>query len=127
MIAHNIYSSAGTLVEIAKGNDNVTAIGFPGTSILGMGIDPYYFTLPNSKVTISVEPAIDLSNCKSAAETLHLDTEIELPISAGEYIDYLYRPVPDDCYDYLINEDPFMQQIFVMIKQQDNAFRAESK
>ena len=127
VIAHNIYSSAGTLVEMAKGNDNVTAIGFPGTSILGMGIDPYYFTLPNSKVTISVEPAIDLSNCKSAAETLHLDTEIELPISAGEYIDYLYRPVPDDCYDYLINEDPFMQQIFVMIKQQDNAFMAESK
>ena len=38
VIAHNIYSSAGTLVEIAKGNDNVTAIGFPGTSILGMGI-----------------------------------------------------------------------------------------
>ena len=29
VIAHNIYSSAGSLVEIAKGNDNVTAIGFP--------------------------------------------------------------------------------------------------
>lgn len=127
VIAHNIYSAAGTLVAMAKANDNITAVGFPGTSILGMGIDPYCFSLPNSKMTVSVEPAIDLSNCKSAADTLHLDTEIELSMSPEEYLEYLYRTVPDDCSDYLIQEDPFMQKILAMIRQQDSALNVKSE
>ena len=121
VIAHGIYSAAGTLVAIAKGSEHVTAVGFSGTKILGMGIDPYCFLLPNSKLIISVEPAIDLSDCGSAAETLHLGTEVELQMSPGEYLAYRCRSIPADCRDYLEKEDPFMQKIFAMIREREAA------
>lgn len=121
VIAHDIYSAAGTLVAIAKGSEHVTAVGFSGTKILGMGIDPYCFLLPNSKLIISVEPAIDLSDCGSAAETLHLGTEVELQMSPGEYLAYRCRSIPADCRDYLEKEDPFMQKIFAMIREREAA------
>ena len=124
IIAHDIYSAAGTLVALAKANKHVTAVGFPGTKILGMGIDPYYFALPNSQLTISVGPATDLSNCKSATDTLHPSTEIELPMSPETYLAYLYCPVPADCRNYLENEDPFMKKIFTMIQKHENTSRA---
>ena len=119
VIAHDIYSAAGTLVAIAKANPHITALGFPGTRILGMGIDPYCFSLPNSKLTISVEPAIDLTNCKSASDSLHLDVEVELPLSPEAYLAYLYHPVSADYRDYLENEDPFMRNIFTMIRKRE--------
>lgn len=127
VIAHDIYSSAGTLVAIAKSNENVTAVGFPGTKILGMGIDPYYFALPHSKLTISVEPAIDLSNCKNAADTLHLNTEVDLPMSAKDYFAYLFNSVPTDCRSYLEKDDPFMQKIFDLIRERKTAVNRNSK
>lgn len=49
VIAHDVYSAAGTLVAIAKGSEHVTAVGFPGTKMLGMGIDPYHFALPEQQ------------------------------------------------------------------------------
>lgn len=121
VIAHDIYSAAGTLVAVAKANEHITAIGFSGTTILGMGINPYFFALPNSKLIISVEPAIDLTNCRNAAETLHLKPEIDLPMSPREYLTYLYHPIPADCRAYLETEDPFMQKIFAMIQEREVA------
>ncbi len=127
VIAHDVYSAAGTLVAIAKGSEHVTAVGFPGTKMLGMGIDPYHFALPNSKLIISVEPAVDLSNCRSAADTLHLDIEVELPMSAEEHFACQSHPVPADCRSYLENEDPFMQKIFGLIRERETAANRNSE
>ena len=127
VIAHDVYSAAGTLVAIAKGSEHVTAVGFPGTKMLGMGIDPYHFALPNSKLIISVEPAVHLSNCRSAADTLHLDIEVELPMSAEEHFACQSHPVPADCRSYLENEDPFMQKIFGLIRERETAANRNSE
>ena len=127
VIAHDVYSAAGTLVAIAKGSEHVTAVGFPGTKMLGMGIDPYHFALPNSKLIISVEPAVDLSNCRSAADTLHLDIEVELPMSAEEHFACQSHPVPADCRSYLEKEDPFMQKIFGLIRERETAANRNSE
>lgn len=112
VIAHNIYSAAGTLVAIAAQNDFITSLGFASPFPLGMGVEPYWFVLPNSRMILSVEPAIDISGCRNAADCLHSDVEVELPMTAEEYLRYLSEPVPKDCRDYLEHRDPFMKRIF---------------
>ncbi len=122
VIAHNVYSSAGTLVAMAKTNPRImTSVGFTSPQPLGVGFEPYFFSLPNSCLVISVEPAIDLTDSRSAEDTLHLDIGIELNMSPEEYLAYVFRPIPEEKQNYLEKEDPFMLKIFDLIREREAA------
>ena len=70
LIAYSIYSSAGSMTSYAMKNDKIVVVGEPTGAHLGSGIDPIYFTLPNSLINIRLEPAIDLTDAESAGDTV---------------------------------------------------------
>ncbi len=88
VLSENIYSAAGTFMNICKYNDQLVSIGFPNNKILGFGIDPYAFSLPHSRIIFMIEPIVDLTDAKSAIETHHVDVEVRLEPTLQEMLDY---------------------------------------
>ncbi len=120
VLVENIYSAAGTLTAIAAGDDHITSVGVPGDKILGRGIDPYVFQLPNSKLLVQVEPAIDISNARSASDCLHNGVEVEIAPFPEAYFAMYAAPAADDIKRYLRQDDPFMAKVFELIKEREN-------
>lgn len=111
VIAHNIYSSAGNLTAVAKQLDFVTSVGLDNPKSLGRGIDPFFFSLPNSKLVVSVEPALDLTGCRRAADTLHTKVEQKVDLTPAEYVEYWNSNPGRNPVPYLLHRDPFMRKI----------------
>lgn len=113
VLVKDIFSAAGTLAMVAGSNEHMKTLGFENPMMLGRGIDPYMFCLPNSKFFLTVEPVIDISNCKKASDVLHGSVEIPLVITSEEYIKYLSRKAPADAEGmkkYLVEYDPFVRK-----------------
>ncbi len=117
IIAHDIYSSTGGLVSVAAQLDFMTSVGLPSTDSLGKGIDPLFYSLPHSKIIFSNSPEIDLTNCQSAFDVLHLRMENELNLSAEEYFNYLNSQLPDNPEEFLTRHDPFFRRIRELLNQ----------
>ena len=110
ILSDNVYSAAGSLVAFAKQADNVTSLGLRNPEILGMGIDPYRFTLPNSKIIFSIEPVIDLTNAWEAEDVFHTSVEIEIDPTLDEMIRY-YNADGVSLEEFLLDYDPFFKRI----------------
>ncbi len=117
VLCEDVYSAAGTLSSrIARDNDNITSVGFHNPRLLGQGVNPSIFTLPRSKLAIRVEPALDITGCRTAAECLHDEVEVELKLAPEEYLNYCRKFTgPTLTPDYLLHDDPFMQRIFSLL------------
>ena len=125
VLSENIYSAAGTLTSrIAYDNDNIISVGFNNPRMLGRGVNPFIFALPNSKLTIQVEPALDITNCTTAMDCMHTKVELELKLHPIEYLQYLMTPVDTtNVRDYLLYKDPFMQKVFRLIERHHSSER----
>lgn len=60
-----IYSSALALSSVAALSDKIVSVGQTTGWMGGMCITPIAFTLPNSKLIFTIEPAIDATNIKT--------------------------------------------------------------
>lgn len=116
VIAHNIYSSAGNLTAVAKQLDFMTSVGLDNPKSLGRGIDPFFFSLPNSKLVVSVEPALDLTGCRRAADTLHTKVEQKVDLTPAEYVEYWNSNPGRNPVPYLLHRDPFMRKVLQLQK-----------
>ena len=123
ILTENVYSAAGTLSSrIAFDNAHVTSIGMSNPRLLGKGVNPFIFSLPNSRLTIQLEPALDITNCRTAAECAHIGVEVELNLAPAEYLKYLMTPVePADVKQYLLYQDPFAAEAFRKIRSKIQA------
>ena len=114
ILTDEICSAAGTLTMIAGENDHMHTLGLKTEKLVGGGIAPYLFQLPNSKLFISVEPIIDITNCRTATDVMHNQVDIPLELSEEAWGQYLVTPVPADNPEalkhYLIEKDPFVQE-----------------
>jgi len=115
VVEHDIYSASAAMMNIAADTAGMTSIGWPNPKTLGRGIDFYMFVLPNSRLIVQVETALDITGCKSAKDCFHTDPEVILPITAKEYFDYRNANVGDDPTAYLLHEDPFMHKAFELM------------
>ena len=111
----NIYSSAGSLAAVAAIDSNIVSVGSPTGRLLGKGIDPLVFELPNSKILYRIEPVIDFMNADEVADVFHDKVEMPVELSLEEQLDRLQGK---DLYsqEYLISADPVFKKILV----QDN-------
>ncbi|NOY08885.1 MAG: hypothetical protein GXP33_08590 [Spirochaetes bacterium] len=109
LLVDNIYSSAGSFAEYGKHKDNIIVTGRPSGYLLGFGIDPVMFTLPNSKINFSVEPVIDLSNTNSALDVMHDSVEVPVKMTSEELVDMYSYEGDLLSEDYLFNHDEFVK------------------
>ncbi len=114
ILASNIYSAAGSFIAFAKQADDITSVGMRNPEILGMGIDPYRFTLPNSKIIFSIEPVIDLTNAREAEDVFHTGVEIEINPTIDEMVKF-YNADGVPLEEFLLDYDPFFQRVLKLI------------
>jgi len=81
-----IYSSAGAFVAIGLLADNISTVGQNTGWLLGRGINPVVFELPNSKILYRIEPVIDFQNANSAIDVYHDTVEIHVPLTIEDYL-----------------------------------------
>lgn len=78
VLSASVFSAAGSLTTLARFAEPVISVGFRNPYILGMGIDPFHFSLPNSGFTFTIEPVVDLAGAQSAKDVFHTDVEVDV-------------------------------------------------
>lgn len=112
----NIYSSAGSLAAVAAIDSNIVSVGSPTGRLLGKGIDPLIFELPNSKILYRIEPVIDFMNAGSPADVFHDKVEIPVELTLDEHLDRLQSKA-QYTQEYLINTDPVFKKILAQDRE----------
>jgi peptidase S41-like protein len=111
VLSDNIYSSAGTFMNICKNNGQLVSVGIPNSMILGGGIDPFAFSLPDSKLIFTLEPVIDLTDAKTAKDVHHIDVEVRIVPTLQELLDYYNTGDEVGLETRLIEHDPFFKKV----------------
>jgi hypothetical protein len=75
-----------------------------------MGVQPYEFTLPSSKIKFHIAPVIDLTNAKNALETLHIKVEHQINSTKDDYIKYYLN-------NKNIENDLFIKEVIKLMKE----------
>jgi hypothetical protein len=110
VLSENVYSSAGGFMNVCKDSDQLVSVGLPNGQILGQGSDPLAFSLPNSKITFSIEAILDLTDCQTAKDTHHTDVEVRITPTLEQLLDY-YNMGSDVPLEKRLNEhDPFFKK-----------------
>ena len=111
MLADFIYSAAGSLATLATKSDCMTTVGRRNPHILGMGITPFVFALPNSQALISVEPILDFTHVEKIEDLLHSEVNVEAQPTLEKMLDYYNSPLDPLSPEFLFEHDPFMRKV----------------
>lgn len=111
IITHDVYGSTGNLLSVAERSPHVTTVGLCNPVPLGMATNAFFFSLPHSQLVISLTLQLDLTGCENAEDVMHTKVDIEVPFTAGEFIDYQNQDNIRNLPDYLVNRDPFFRKI----------------
>jgi hypothetical protein len=82
-----VFSAAGTLFANAQYIEQLVSVGVPAGLILGRGVSPGIFQLPESKFTFVMEACVDLTDCKTAFDVFHDRPKIEIYPTLEEIIE----------------------------------------
>lgn len=106
-----IYSSASNLSNLAAKNDQLVSIGETPNLLGGLQTNPSILQLPNSKIIFRIEPQIDFTNARLAADAFQ--NHVEYPVSYA--IEELYRRVTSTDYifgrEFLYEKDPMFLKV----------------
>ncbi len=127
VISHDVFSAAGNLQSMAKMLPTVTTVGTRSSVPLGMNSTLFFFSLPNSKLVISLAAQLDVTRCQTAEDVLHGGVDMEVSFTAADYLNYLNRDNIDDLKNYLVNDDPFFRQILESRKPKVEEKKPEEK
>ncbi len=112
-----IFSSAGSLSNVAKMHKKIVSVGETTGNLLGFGIAPIRFVLPNSGFVFQLEPVLDISNAKTLYDYFHDNVEVSVNISVEHIVKYFnsYNPNKTDKFiyskEFLYNHDPVFQKV----------------
>lgn len=114
VLSENVYSSAGSLMNFCRQSKQLVSVGLPNSMILGMGIDPFAFSLPNSKIVFWLEPVVDLTDARNARDTHHNDVEVRIRPSLEQLLDYYGTGNEMPLDERLNKHDPFFKRVLEM-------------
>jgi len=114
----NTFSSAQSLMALAKSEENIISIGLPTGRVGGFGITPPVFMLPNSKIVFSMPITLDYSNIKSIKDLLHDSPEYIVDLSFMEYSNLFFGNQQDD-KDSFNDNDPYFKLINKILKNSE--------
>ena len=92
-----VASSTGSLLANAKLFSQFVTVGVPTGNLMGVGINPAIFQLPESKFTFIMEACVDLTDCKAAIDVFHDRPAIEIYPTLEEIIEM-------NNYGYFLNK-----------------------
>jgi hypothetical protein len=110
-----IYSSAGGFTATAQKSDKLKTVGMRTGKLLGRGVTPSIFLLPESKFILEMETIIDLSEVNCPIDLYHDSVEMLLNLPIEYYTDrantteYLYSK------EYLYDKDLFFKEVLKYI------------
>ena len=107
---HWCFSSAGSLSAMAEYHKNIISVGESTGRILGIGVTPMGFVLPNSRLIFTIEPVIDLTNAKKPRDIYHDKVEVPVKLSIEEEIKNCNCEERFDEH-FLYNHDPFFRKV----------------
>jgi hypothetical protein len=103
------FSAAGSLLATAKGNEQITSIGYNMGSIGGRGLGPLLFELPNTKMLVRIAFVIDYSGINEITDFLkNVFPEIECESSFDTFLRNLKSTNPYQA-DLLLQDECFLQ------------------
>lgn len=111
VLSDNVYSAAGSLTTLAGLVDPIVSVGYTNPHILGMGIDPFHFSLPHSSYAFTIEPVVDLTGCTSAPDVFHVHVEVEVQSTLDQVLEYANQPTDGSLEDFLTRYDPVFQEV----------------
>jgi len=105
-----IYSSAGAFSTFANMASNFYTVGEHTGAQLGIGMNPAYFELPNSKIIYRVEPVIDYTDVEEASDILH--DRVKIPVSL-DFQTLVELMTDEDRYSttFLVVKDPYFKAV----------------
>ena len=116
VLSDNVYSAAGSLTTLAGLVDPIVSVGYTNPHILGMGIDPFHFSLPHSSYAFTIEPVIDLTGCTSAADVFHAHIEVEVQPTLDQVLEYANQRMDGSLEDFLTRYDPVFQEVLRLVE-----------
>ena len=111
VLSDNVFSAAGTLTSLAALVEPLVSVGYTNPYSMGMGVDPFYFSLPHSSYVFRIEPAIDLTGCTSVLDVYHADVEVQVQPTLDQVLDFHNQPMEGTLEDFLIQYDPIFQAV----------------
>jgi hypothetical protein len=107
-----IFSAAGSLSNLAQLNDKLISVGENTGFLLGFGIAPFVFSLPNSGFSFAIEPAIDFTNVEKIYDFYHDNVEVPIEPTINAIVRY-FNTEEKKLYskDFLYNHDPVFQKV----------------
>ena len=116
VLSDNVYSAAGSLTTLAGLVDPIVSVGYTNPHILGMGIDPFHFSLPHSSYAFTIEPVVDLTGCTTAADVFHVHVEVEVQPTLDQVLEYANQSMNGSFEDFLMCYDPVFQEVLRLIE-----------
>lgn len=107
------YSAAGSLISLAETNERFINVGLNTGVLMGGGIDILTFKMPNSHLSFTLEPILDLTNVKKPIDAFHDKLKIKVDPSITEWIKY-YDSFFYSLDEFLYERDPWFK---IVLKQ----------
>lgn len=106
-----IYSSASNLSNLAKLSNQLVSIGETPDLVGGLQTNPSVLQLPHSKLIFRIEPQIDFTSCKTAADIFQNNVEHPVNYSIDEL--YLRVTTNEDILgqSFLLKHDPMFGKV----------------
>ena len=106
LVNENVFSSAGSLLAVAKHTEQLVSVGYQPNRMLGFGFTPIRFTLPNSGHKITITPSYDFTGITTADQLLHNQVDIPFEYDFESYReDLLNKDKAKSLEDYLFSYD----------------------
>jgi hypothetical protein len=83
-------------------------VGIPTGRILGFGVNPKEFRLPNTKIGYRIEPVLDITNCETYEDIFHDKPELVINLNLD---DKLLLKTNTYTSEFLKEKDPYMMRI----------------
>ena len=105
------FSSAGSLISVCGKTDRLISIGQPTGNINGIGINPFVFSLPHSKLIFWIAAGLEGINTDNVEDYYHNTIEILVEKSVQEVL--FERNWEKELYgeEYLFNYDSTFQKV----------------
>ena len=112
LVDEDIYSSSGAFTALRNSTDiKIKTIGMPTGKLLGSGIEPNVFILPNSRLMFTLQLTLDPVGVSKAEDFYH--DHVDFPITPSiDYYKYWYDPDRP----YIIDEKSMYEHDEVFIK-----------
>ncbi len=116
MVDENIFSSTGAFASTASRNNKIRTIGMRTNYLMGQGLSPDLFVLPESKFCFFMEKYIDITDLTDLESVYNDKPEVSISVPISYYMRKACNDVDFSTEESLVNEDEFFKKVLTYIR-----------